>query len=77
MIFDQEVITEGLRREAWLLFECSTANLYEEALYEMEQALFVTVMKVTNNNQSHAARLLGMNRGTLRTKLKKYNLIRS
>ena len=32
------------------------------------------VMKFSNNNQSKASRVLGINRTTLRTKLKKYNI---
>jgi Fis family transcriptional regulator len=31
-------------------------------------------MKFSNNNQSKAAKILGINRTTLRTKLKKYNI---
>ena len=33
-------------------------------------------MKFSNNNQSKAARILGLNRTTLRTKLKKYNILK-
>jgi Fis family transcriptional regulator len=36
--------------------------------------LLDAVMKFANNNQSRAARILGINRTTLRTKLKKYNI---
>jgi Fis family transcriptional regulator len=32
-------------------------------------------MKYTRNNQSEAARMLGLSRGTLRTKLKKFGLL--
>jgi len=31
-------------------------------------------MKYTNGNQSQAAEILGINRGTLRTKLKSYSI---
>ena len=49
-------------------------NVYELVLKEVEPPLLNSVMKFTNNNQSKAARILGINRTTLRTKLKKYNI---
>jgi Fis family transcriptional regulator len=47
-------------------------NLYEIVLEEIEGPLFRTVMEMTRYNQSKAARVLGVSRGTLRTKLKRY-----
>ena len=47
-------------------------NLYELILEEVEAPLFRTVMELTRYNQSKAARVLGVSRGTLRTKLKRY-----
>jgi DNA-binding protein Fis len=47
-------------------------NLYEIVLEEIEGPLFRTVMELTRYNQSKAARVLGVSRGTLRTKLKRY-----
>ncbi len=47
-------------------------NLYELILEEIEAPLFRTVMELTRYNQSKAARVLGVSRGTLRTKLKRY-----
>lgn len=38
----------------------------------VESALYEAVMKFTKGNQSRAAKLLGVSRGTLRTKLKHY-----
>ena len=49
-------------------------NVYELVLKEVEPPLLISVMKFANNNQSKAARILGINRTTLRTKLKKYNI---
>jgi len=51
------------------------ANLYELVLSEIEEPLLRAVMKHTKNNQSKTARLLGLNRGTLRKKLKKYDML--
>ena len=47
-------------------------NLYQIILEEVEAPLFRTVMELTRYNQSKAARVLGVSRGTLRTKLKHY-----
>lgn len=47
-------------------------NLYQLVLEEIEGPLFRTVMELTRYNQSKAARVLGVSRGTLRTKLKQY-----
>jgi Fis family transcriptional regulator, factor for inversion stimulation protein len=47
-------------------------NLYQLIIEEVEAPLFRTVMELTRYNQSKAARILGVSRGTLRTKLKRY-----
>ena len=51
------------------------AHLYDFVLREVEKPLFEAVLKYTGGNQSHAAEVLGINRGTLRKKLRMYNLI--
>ena len=51
-------------------------DLYELVLGEVEEPLFKAVMDYTQGNQSQAAGILGINRGTLRKKLKTYSLIR-
>ena len=50
-------------------------NLYEIVLNEVEQGLLEGIMRHTKRNQSKAAVLLGLSRGTTRKKLKRYNLI--
>ena len=50
-------------------------NIYSMVLKEVEQPLLETVMKQYNGNQTVASKVLGINRGTLRTKLKEYNLL--
>ena len=49
-------------------------DLYDLVLSEVERPLFRTVMAYTEGNQSRAAEILGINRGTLRKKLKAYAL---
>lgn len=53
----------------------STHNLYSLVFKEVEASLLKTTLAFTNQNQSKAAEMLGINRGTLRKKLKEYGLI--
>lgn len=50
----------------------NNGNLYQIILEEIEIPLFRATMEHARYNQSRAARLLGISRGTLRTKLKQY-----
>jgi Fis family transcriptional regulator len=50
-------------------------NLYELILAEVEAPLMDAVMEYTKGNQSRAAIVLGLSRGTLRKKLKMYGLL--
>jgi len=52
----------------------STTDLYDMVLTQVEAPLLQATLKYTNGNQSRAAEILGMNRGTLRKKLKQYDL---
>ena len=49
-------------------------DLYQLVMGEVEKPLFRAVLTYTNGNQSEAAEILGINRGTLRKKLKVYKL---
>ena len=50
-------------------------NLYALVMTEMEQPLLEAVMRYTRNNQSKAAMILGINRGTFRKKLAYYGML--
>jgi Fis family transcriptional regulator len=50
-------------------------DLYELVMGEVEEPLFKAVLDYTQGNQSQAAGILGINRGTLRKKLKTYSLL--
>jgi Fis family transcriptional regulator, factor for inversion stimulation protein len=50
------------------------ADLYQMVLQEIEQPLLESVLHYTRGNQSKAAIVLGLNRGTLRKKLKQYDM---
>ncbi len=49
--------------------------LYDLVLGEIEPPLFEAVLDYTGGNQSRAAEILGLNRATLRKKLKQYELL--
>lgn len=49
-------------------------QLYDLVLREVEEPLFKKVLEYVEGNQSRAADVLGINRGTLRKKLKDYKL---
>jgi len=49
-------------------------DVYQLVLREVEPPLLNAVMEFSNHNQSKAAKILGINRTTLRTKLKKYKI---
>ena len=50
-------------------------GLYAMVLAEVEAPLLESVMRHTGGNQSSAAEILGMNRGTLRKKLREHGLL--
>jgi Fis family transcriptional regulator len=50
-------------------------DLYQLLLNEVEQPMLEIVLKHTRGNQTKAAELLGLNRGTLRKKLKEHGFI--
>ena len=52
-----------------------TVEFYNLVLAEVEEPLLRVVMEYTANNQSRAATMLGLNRGTLRKKLRQYDLL--
>lgn len=49
-------------------------RLYDLVLREVEEPLFRAVLGYVDGNQSRAAEVLGINRGTLRKKLREYGL---
>ena len=50
-------------------------DVYNLVLTEVEAPLLETVMNYVKGNQTKASELLGLNRGTLRKKLKQYDLL--
>lgn len=54
-----------------------STDVYQMVLAEVEAPLLEEIMAYTRNNQTKASIMLGLNRGTLRKKLKQYKLISS
>lgn len=50
-------------------------DVYDMVLNEVEAPLLKLVMKYAHHNQTKASTILGLNRATLRKKLKKYGLL--
>ena len=55
-------------------FDAGTHELYAECLVHMERQLLTRVLLKTGGNQVKAAEVLGITRGTLRTKLRALGL---
>ncbi len=49
-------------------------DLYDMVISEVERPLLETVMRQTRGNQTRASEMLGINRGTLRKKLRLHGL---
>ncbi|WP_297388285.1 helix-turn-helix domain-containing protein [Acidiferrobacter sp.] len=54
--------------------QCPGTSLYETVIGEVEAPLIETVMRHVGHNQCQAAKILGINRNTLRKKLLSYGL---
>lgn len=50
-------------------------DVYDMVLAEVEAPLLESVMDYVKGNQTRASEVLGLNRGTLRKKLKQYGLL--
>lgn len=68
-------VQEGVEEYLQMMDDEQVSGLYEMVLSEVEAPLLRSVLRHTNNNQSQTASILGLNRGTLRKKLRKYHLL--
>ena len=64
----------SLRRYFKELDGNKATNVFEMVIKEVEKPMLEEVMKFCNGNKSQASKILGINRVTLRTKLKQYNI---
>ena len=68
-------VQEGVEEYLQMMGDEPVSGLYEMVLSEVEASLLRSVLVFTNHNQSQSAEILGLNRGTLRKKLRKYHLL--
>jgi Fis family transcriptional regulator len=67
-----ESVTQSVQKYFSELKGADPVDLYQFVLEEVETPLFRAVMEYCKYNQSRAAHMLGISRGTLRTKLRRY-----
>ncbi|SDR82819.1 Fis family transcriptional regulator, factor for inversion stimulation protein [Halopseudomonas xinjiangensis] len=83
-------VSEDVRRREQTLRDCveqalrnyfehldgqDVTDVYDMVLAEVEAPLLESVMHYVKGNQTRASEVLGLNRGTLRKKLKQYGLL--
>lgn len=68
-------VEKALRRYFQHVEDEPVTDLHRMVMSEVEVPLLEAVMRYTRKNQSRASIMLGLNRGTLRTKLKLYGLL--
>lgn len=71
----REAVEAAMRRYFEHLDGSQASDLYAMVMTEVEAPLLACVLEHTDGNQTRAADVLGLNRGTLRKKLKLYGLI--
>ena len=78
-IVEYESLSVAVERHLRNYFEAHngdlpSSGLYERVLKEVERPLIKISLKATDGNQLQAARILGLNRNTLRKKIRNLNL---
>ena len=71
----RDEVNRSMSRYFELLDGQPVNDLYNLVISEVEAPLLAAVMQYTDHNQSKASIMLGLNRGTLRKKLKQYGLL--
>jgi Fis family transcriptional regulator len=71
----RDAVTDSVRAYLQQLDGQMTTDFYSLLLAEVEAPMLKEIMQYTRNNQTKASMMLGLNRGTLRKKLKQYGLI--
>ena len=69
-----DFLEEKLKRYLKKLAKLERSNLYDAVISEVEKSLISIILKETEGNQLRAAKVLGINRNTLRSKIKEYKI---
>jgi len=69
-----DFLDEKLKRYLKKLAKLERSNLYDDVISEVEKSLISIVLKETEGNQLRAAKALGINRNTLRSKVREYKI---
>ena len=72
----QQVLTDSLTNYLDHIDGVAVTNLYDLVVSEVEEPLIQQTLDFTNGNQTKTAQILGINRGTLRKKMKRFGLIK-
>lgn len=70
----KEFLEEKLKKYLMEMTKLENCNLYETVMKEVEKSLITIVLKETDGNQLKTAKTLGINRNTLRSKIKEYKI---
>ncbi|MDD5259680.1 MAG: helix-turn-helix domain-containing protein [bacterium] len=70
----QEIVSQMLKAEGYGVVEEKSGVLYKTVMAKVEKQLVDFVLEQTEGNQLKTARILGINRNTLRTKIKKLGI---
>ena len=70
----RENVKEAIRRYLEDMGTSQPDSLYRTLLAEVEPPLLEEVLRYTQGNQSRTAKILGMTRNTLRSKLHRYRI---
>ncbi|RPI38219.1 MAG: sigma-54-dependent Fis family transcriptional regulator [Nitrospiraceae bacterium] len=70
----KDFLEEKLKHYLKDMANATHCNLYSTVLSEVEKALIMIVFKETHGNQLKTAKVLGINRNTLRSKIKEYKI---
>lgn len=69
-------IEHSVRQYFSELDTADVTDVYDLMLQQFERPLLTVIYELTKGNQTHMAEILGLNRGTLRKKLKRYDFIK-
>ena len=70
----KDFLEEKLKRYLKDMTKVTNFNLYDTVLSEVEKALITIVLGETKGNQLKTAKVLGINRNTLRAKIREYKI---